>query len=90
MTWTTYNAANPVISNPPVAYQDQYQNFRDPFVYWHAESRKWVVITDKQYPYHLVLLHIAYYMLRVVTFPVDSPEPANSRFDCGVEVNSSP
>ncbi|KAL1850499.1 hypothetical protein Plec18167_002333 [Paecilomyces lecythidis] len=46
MTWTTYDAANPVIYNPPVPFQDQYQNFRDPFVFWHEESRKWVVVTS--------------------------------------------
>ncbi|RDH26745.1 Extracellular exo-inulinase inuE [Aspergillus welwitschiae] len=44
MTWTTYDAANPVITNPPEPYQAQYQNFRDPFVFWHEESQKWVVI----------------------------------------------
>ncbi|GFF38042.1 levanase [Aspergillus udagawae] len=45
MTWTTYDAANPVIYNPPAPYQDQYKDFRDPFVFWHEESQKWVVVT---------------------------------------------
>ncbi|GLA23846.1 exoinulinase [Aspergillus phoenicis ATCC 13157] len=46
LTWTTYDAANPVIPNPPQPYQAQYQNFRDPFVFWHDESQKWVVVTS--------------------------------------------
>ncbi|GKZ30104.1 hypothetical protein AbraIFM66950_007798 [Aspergillus brasiliensis] len=46
LTWTTYDAANPVIPSPPQPYQDQYQNFRDPFVFWHDESQKWVVVTS--------------------------------------------
>ncbi|KAJ6086817.1 hypothetical protein N7467_005731 [Penicillium canescens] len=45
MTWTTYDAANPVIYNPPTPYEDQYKDFRDPFAFWHEESQKWVVIT---------------------------------------------
>jgi len=43
-TWTTYDTANPVINNPPPKYADQFLNFRDPFVFWHAESGKWVVV----------------------------------------------
>lgn len=43
-TWTTYDAANPVIPLPPVPYQDQWRDFRDPFVFWHAASSKWVSI----------------------------------------------
>ncbi|CAI7659791.1 unnamed protein product [Penicillium pancosmium] len=46
ISWTTYDAANPVIYQPPTPYQEQYQNFRDPFVFWHEESRKWVVVTS--------------------------------------------
>jgi fructan beta-fructosidase len=44
MTWTTYDNSNPVIHNPPAPYQDQYKEFRDPFVFWHKESEQWVVI----------------------------------------------
>ncbi|KAJ6146649.1 hypothetical protein N7497_008631 [Penicillium chrysogenum] len=44
MTWTTYDASNPVIHNPPALYQDQYKEFRDPFLFWHEESEQWVVI----------------------------------------------
>jgi beta-fructofuranosidase/levanase len=43
-TWTTYDAANPVIALPPAPYQDQWRDFRDPFVFWHAASSKWVSI----------------------------------------------
>ncbi|RAK82987.1 exo-inulinase [Aspergillus costaricaensis CBS 115574] len=46
LTWTTYDAANPVILNPPSPYEAEYQNFRDPFVFWHDESQKWVVVTS--------------------------------------------
>ncbi|PQE08907.1 glycosyl hydrolase family protein [Rutstroemia sp. NJR-2017a WRK4] len=42
LTWTTYDAANPVIPLPPAPYQDQWRDFRDPFVFWHAPSSKWI------------------------------------------------
>ncbi|KOS36953.1 hypothetical protein ACN38_g12270 [Penicillium nordicum] len=45
ITWTTYDSANPIIHNPPAGYEDQYNEFRDPFVFWHEESQQWVVIT---------------------------------------------
>ncbi|KAJ5833319.1 hypothetical protein N7474_001630 [Penicillium riverlandense] len=45
MTWTKYDAENPVIQNPPAPYQSQYQNFRDPHVFWHEPTRKWIVVT---------------------------------------------
>ncbi|KAJ5099371.1 Extracellular exo-inulinase inuE [Penicillium argentinense] len=44
-TWTTYDAGNPVIHNPPSPYEEEYQNFRDPFVFWHAETRKWIMVS---------------------------------------------
>ncbi|THV98498.1 concanavalin A-like lectin/glucanase [Aureobasidium pullulans] len=44
MTWTTYDAVNPVILEPPAAYADQFIDFRDPFVFRHEETKKWVVI----------------------------------------------
>ena len=37
MTWTKYNG-NPVISNPGI------KDFRDPKVYWHAETQRWVMV----------------------------------------------
>ncbi|KAJ5728241.1 Extracellular exo-inulinase inuE [Penicillium malachiteum] len=45
-TWKTYDAGNPVIEYPPSPYRDQYENFRDPFVFWHADSEKWVLVTS--------------------------------------------
>jgi sucrose-6-phosphate hydrolase SacC (GH32 family) len=42
MTWTTYDAANPVILAPPAPYADQWREFRDPFVFWHEPTQKWV------------------------------------------------
>jgi Beta-fructosidases (levanase/invertase) len=44
-TWTTYDAENPVIHNPPSPYGAEFQNFRDPFVSWHADTQKWVAVT---------------------------------------------
>jgi sucrose-6-phosphate hydrolase SacC (GH32 family) len=39
MTWTKY-AGNPVILLPPNPYQSQFNNFRDPKVFWYAPGRK--------------------------------------------------
>ncbi|KAL2812633.1 glycosyl hydrolase family protein [Aspergillus granulosus] len=44
MTWTTYDAANPVIPEPPAPYQDQYLEFRDPSVFWYAEAQRWIAV----------------------------------------------
>ncbi|OBT51899.1 hypothetical protein VE04_07806 [Pseudogymnoascus sp. 24MN13] len=44
MTWTTYDAGNPVIALPPSPYEDQHEEFRDPFVFWHESTQKWVAV----------------------------------------------
>ncbi|KAL5000431.1 glycosyl hydrolase [Aspergillus recurvatus] len=44
MTWTTYDAANPIIPEPPVPYQDQGLEFRDPSVFWHEETQRWIAM----------------------------------------------
>ncbi|KAF3021722.1 hypothetical protein E8E15_005074 [Penicillium rubens] len=44
-TWTTYDAENPVIHNPPSPYEDEFINFRDPFVFWHDDTQKWISVT---------------------------------------------
>jgi beta-fructofuranosidase/levanase len=44
MTWTTYDMANPVILDPPAAYSDQFLDFRDPNVFWHGPTKKWIVV----------------------------------------------
>lgn len=44
ITWTTHEASNPVILNPPEQYKDQYKDFRDPFLFWHDDSKKWVTV----------------------------------------------
>ncbi|KAJ5967924.1 hypothetical protein N7501_004172 [Penicillium viridicatum] len=44
MTWTTYDAANPVILDPPAPYQDQFPEFRDPSVFWHEDTERWVAV----------------------------------------------
>ncbi|KAK9319790.1 glycosyl hydrolase [Lipomyces orientalis] len=43
LTWTKYNG-NPVIPSPPPEYADQYNQFRDPFVFWHSTSSKWIMV----------------------------------------------
>ncbi|KAG5754658.1 hypothetical protein H9Q70_002678 [Fusarium xylarioides] len=42
LSWTEY-PDNPVILEPPSQYADQYLNFRDPFVFWYAPSKHWVM-----------------------------------------------
>ncbi|KAJ8117184.1 hypothetical protein OPT61_g1562 [Boeremia exigua] len=44
MTWTTYEAGNPVILDPPEQYADQYRDFRDPSVSWHEPTKSWVAV----------------------------------------------
>ncbi|KFY28232.1 hypothetical protein V491_00560, partial [Pseudogymnoascus sp. VKM F-3775] len=44
MTWTTYDAGNPVIPLPPAPYEDQFTEYRDPFVFWHESTQKWVAV----------------------------------------------
>lgn len=48
MTWTTYDAQNPVIHTPPEQYvtADSLQNFRDPFVFWYAAEEHWVMVVS--------------------------------------------
>ncbi|KAL4773904.1 glycosyl hydrolase [Aspergillus nidulans var. acristatus] len=46
MTWTTYDAANPVIAEPPAPYHDQHLEFRDPSVFWHVETNRWVAVVS--------------------------------------------
>ncbi|KAJ5263573.1 Extracellular exo-inulinase inuE [Penicillium angulare] len=55
MTWTTYDAGNPVIQDPPAPYEDQYENFRDPFVFWHEQTQKWVLLTSLAEIHKLVI-----------------------------------
>ncbi|KAK9427402.1 glycosyl hydrolase [Lipomyces doorenjongii] len=43
LTWTKYKG-NPVIPSPPPEYADQYNQFRDPFVFWHSPSSKWIKV----------------------------------------------
>lgn len=43
-TWTTYDAENPVIALPPAPYEDQLKEYRDPFVFWHESTQKWVMV----------------------------------------------
>jgi sucrose-6-phosphate hydrolase SacC (GH32 family) len=48
MTWTTYDAQNPVIPTAPEGYltADTLQNFRDPFVFWYAAAQHWVMVVS--------------------------------------------
>ncbi|KEF62739.1 uncharacterized protein A1O9_00712 [Exophiala aquamarina CBS 119918] len=42
LTWAEYEG-NPVIPSPPAPYEDQWQDFRDPFVFWHEKTCQWVM-----------------------------------------------
>ncbi|KAE8422565.1 Extracellular exo-inulinase inuE [Aspergillus pseudocaelatus] len=55
MTWTTYDAGNPVLQHPPTPYQEQWENFRDPFVFWHEQTHKWIMVTTVAELHKLVL-----------------------------------
>ncbi|KAJ5930348.1 exoinulinase InuD [Penicillium verhagenii] len=44
MTWTTHDEANPVILDPPAPYEDQFLNFRDPNIFWHAPTENWIAV----------------------------------------------
>lgn len=44
MTWTTWDAGNPVILDPPSPYADQWKDFRDPSVFWHEPTKKWIAV----------------------------------------------
>jgi hypothetical protein len=54
-TWTTADAINPVINDPPAKYADQFLDFRDPFVFWHEETSKWVVVLSLAAIHKLVI-----------------------------------
>ncbi len=54
VTWTEY-AGNPAVPLPPPPYQAQYQNFRDPKVFWYAPDRKWVMVATLAALHKLVL-----------------------------------
>jgi levanase/fructan beta-fructosidase len=55
MNWTTYDAGNPVILNPPAEYADQILEFRDPAVSWHGPSGKWVAVVSLAKLHKLVI-----------------------------------
>ncbi|KAK9243188.1 glycosyl hydrolase [Lipomyces tetrasporus] len=43
LTWTQYEG-NPVIESPPPGYEDQWNQFRDPYVFWHEQTSKWIMV----------------------------------------------
>ncbi|OQE21563.1 hypothetical protein PENFLA_c014G02432 [Penicillium flavigenum] len=59
MTWTTYDAANPVILDPPAPYQDQFLEFRDPSVFWHEDTERWVSVISLA-KLHKVLIYTSH------------------------------
>ncbi|PNP41513.1 hypothetical protein TGAMA5MH_06614 [Trichoderma gamsii] len=54
LTWSEYEG-NPVILGPPSAYSDQYQNFRDPFVFWYAAGQHWVMVVSLAQEHRILL-----------------------------------
>lgn len=34
-----------MIQNPPSPYAAEFENFRDPFVFWHGDTQKWIAVT---------------------------------------------
>lgn len=55
MTWTTYDEVNPVILEPPTEYADQILEFRDPGVFWHEDSGKWIALVSLAKLHKLVI-----------------------------------
>ncbi|KAK9490035.1 glycosyl hydrolase [Lipomyces doorenjongii] len=43
LTWTQYEG-NPVIESPPLGYEDQWNQFRDPYVFWHEQTSKSIML----------------------------------------------
>lgn len=43
LTWTEHDE-NPVLPLPPSPYEDQWRDFRDPFVFWHEPDQSWVMV----------------------------------------------
>ena len=43
LTWTEY-ADNPVLMTPPAPYEDQWENFRDPFIFRYEKGGYWVLM----------------------------------------------
>ncbi|KAE8392567.1 glycosyl hydrolase [Aspergillus alliaceus] len=50
-TWTQWDAGNPVILDPPSPDEAEYEEFRDPFVFWHDATQTWLslVAISKQH-----------------------------------------
>jgi beta-fructofuranosidase/levanase len=55
LTWIEHED-NPVILEPPAEYADQYQNFRDPFVFWYEPRKQWVMAVSLAFQ-HKVLFY---------------------------------
>ncbi|KAL4986818.1 glycosyl hydrolase [Aspergillus falconensis] len=58
MTWTTYDAENPIIAEPPAPYQDQYKEFRDPGIFWYEETKHWVAAVSLA-KLHKILIYVS-------------------------------
>ncbi|KAL5042225.1 glycosyl hydrolase [Aspergillus fruticulosus] len=54
MTWTQWDAGNPVILGPPSPDEAEYEEFRDPFVFWHDATQTWWTYASTFGPFNAV------------------------------------
>ncbi|KAJ4986254.1 beta-fructofuranosidase [Stagonosporopsis vannaccii] len=57
-TWTTDDAHNPVIPLPPAPYENQFKDFRDPYVFWYDDTKTWISVIALS-ALHKLLIYIS-------------------------------
>lgn len=56
LTWTEYEG-NPVIPLPPSPYEDQWKDFRDPFLFWYEKGGYWVMVVSLPQLHKVLIYH---------------------------------